>query len=157
MSFAAQPAAAPLLAGVGWLTAGGFSRPPYADLRPAGPAAAYAAIMLAACALAGAVLGLVFRWYARRLTLVSVGMYTRMRVAKRAAGGAHGVAAGGPAAPGGGTGGGTAGPGGAIDIRRQLAGVILGVAALPPITAVLAASRAHLNLADVAWCTWSRW
>jgi two-component system, OmpR family, sensor histidine kinase KdpD len=149
MSFAAQPAAAPLLAGVGWLTAVGFSRPPYADLRPAGPAAAYAAIMLAACALAGAVLGLVFRWYARRLTLVSVGMYTRMRVAKRAAGGAHGVAAGGPAAPGGGTGGGTAGPGGAIDIRRQLAGVILGVAALPPITAVLAASRAHLNLADV--------
>ncbi len=69
MSFAAEPAAAVLLAGIGWLTAAGFSRPPYAQLRPTGPAAAHAAVVIAASAVAGAVLGLVFRWQARRLTL----------------------------------------------------------------------------------------
>src|SRR5712671_3293967 len=57
----------------------GFSRPPYAQLRPAGPAAAHAAIVIGASALACACLGLVFRWYARRLTLVSMGTYTGMR------------------------------------------------------------------------------
>src|SRR5437868_4363102 len=39
MSFAAEPVAAVFLAGIGWLTAAGFSRPPYAQLRPTGPAA----------------------------------------------------------------------------------------------------------------------
>src|SRR5208282_3807360 len=79
VSFAAEPVAAVLLAGIGWLTAVGFSRPPYAQLRPAGPAAAHAAVVIGASALAGAALGLVFRWYARRLTLVSMGTYTGMR------------------------------------------------------------------------------
>ena len=63
MSFAAEPVASVLLAGIGWLTAVGFSRPPYAQLRPTGPAAAHAAIVIGASALAGAGLGLVFRWY----------------------------------------------------------------------------------------------
>ena len=35
-SFAAEPVAAVLLAGIGWLTTVGFSRPPYAQLRPTG-------------------------------------------------------------------------------------------------------------------------
>jgi two-component system, OmpR family, sensor histidine kinase KdpD len=130
MSFAAQPVASVLLAGIGWLTAVGFSRPPYAQLRPTGPAAVHAALVLGLSALAGAGLGLLFRWYARRLTLVSMGTYTGMRAAKRGADGTH------------------EGPG-AIDIRRRLAGVLLGAALLPPITVVLAASRQHLNLADV--------
>ena len=63
MSFAAEPVASVLLAGIGWLTAVGFSRPPYAQLRPTGPAAAHAAVVIGASALAGAALGLVFRWY----------------------------------------------------------------------------------------------
>src|SRR5580658_5707274 len=84
VSFAAEPVASVLLAGIGWLTAVGFSRPPYAQLRPTGPAAAHAAIVIGASALAGAALGLVFRWYARRLTLVSMGTYMGMR-ARRAA------------------------------------------------------------------------
>src|ERR1700719_3097123 len=63
MSFASEPIASVLLAGIGWLTAVGFSRPPYAQLRPTGPAAAHAAIVIVASALAGAALGLVFRWY----------------------------------------------------------------------------------------------
>src|SRR5271170_6323714 len=33
MSFLAEPVAAVLLAGIGWLTVVGFSRPPYAQLR----------------------------------------------------------------------------------------------------------------------------
>ena len=35
-SFAAEPVACVLLAGIGWLTVIGFSRPPYAQLRPPG-------------------------------------------------------------------------------------------------------------------------
>ena len=140
MSFAAEPIAAFLLAGIGWLTTVGFSRPPYAQLRPTGAAAAHAAIAIGATALAGACLGLVFRWYARRLTLVSVGTYAGMRAAKRAANGAQGDVT----APGGGT----AGSAGAIDIRRRLAGVVLAAVLLPLITVSLAAWRQHLNLAD---------
>jgi two-component system sensor histidine kinase KdpD len=166
VSFAAQPIASVPLAGIGWLTAVGFSRSPYAQLRPTGPAAAHAAIVVAIGALAGAGLGLVFRWYARRLTLVSMGTNPGLRagraMARRAAGGhgangahgGHGVqggqgAQGVQAAPGVVSGGGPASTVGAIDIRRQLAGVVLAAALLPPITVVLTASRQHLNLADV--------
>jgi hypothetical protein len=79
VSFAAEPVASVLLAGIGWLTVIGFSRPPYAQLRPAGPAAVHAAVVVGVTALAGAGFGLVFRWYWRRLTLVSVGRTTGMR------------------------------------------------------------------------------
>ena len=156
VSFAAQPIASVALAGIGWLTAVGFSRSPYAQLRPTGTAAAHAAIVLAACAVAGAGLGLVFRWYARRLTLVSMGTNPGLRAGRGTARrnpGSVGAAGGQAAAdtvPGGlASSGASGGAGGAIDIRRQLAGVILGAALLPPITVVLAASRQHLNLADV--------
>ncbi len=138
MSFAAEPIASVPLAVIGWLTAVGFSRPPYAQLRPTGPAAVHAAIVIGASALAGAGLGLGFRWYARRLTLVSVGSYTGTRAAKRAAKAAQGGAV-------------TvvdARPESAIDIRRRLAGVVLAAAALPLITVIMATSRQHLNLAD---------
>src|SRR5690349_14312111 len=79
VSFAAGPIASVPLAGIGWLTVIGFSRPPYAQLRPAGPAAGHAAVVVAASALAGAICGLVFRWYYRRLTLVSMGRTTGVR------------------------------------------------------------------------------
>ena len=150
MSFAAEPTASVLLAGIGWLTVVGFSRPPYAQLRPTGQAAAHAALVIGASALAGAALGLVFRWYARRLTLVSMGTYTGMQPARPD-----------PKTPKGSPGGHTApdakpegrpanlaGATGAIGGRRLVAGVILAAAALPLLTAVLAAWRQHLNLAD---------
>jgi two-component system sensor histidine kinase KdpD len=133
VSFAAEPVASVLLAGIGWLTVIGFSRPPYAQLRPAGPAAVHAAIVVGMCAVAGAGFGLVFRWYRRRLTLVSVGRTTGMRrdasseVVDAASGAASGAA---------------------IGIRRRLAGVLLAAVLLPVLTVVLAAARAHLNLAD---------
>ena len=85
VSFVAEPVAALALAAIGWLTAVGFSRPPYAQLRPTGPAAVHAAVVIGVTSLACAILGLVFRWYARRLTLVSMGTYAGRR-ARRAAG-----------------------------------------------------------------------
>ena len=57
---------------IGWLTVIGFSRPPYADLRPTGGTAAEAALTMAACALGGAVTGLLFRYWPTRVTLESV-------------------------------------------------------------------------------------
>jgi two-component system sensor histidine kinase KdpD len=57
---------------IGWLTVIGFSRPPYADLRPAGATAAHAAITMAACALAGASAGWLFRYWPTGVTLESV-------------------------------------------------------------------------------------
>ena len=130
VSFVAEPVASVLLAGIGWLTVIGFSRPPYAQLRPAGPAAVHAAVVLAASALAGAGLGLVFRWYWRRLTLVSMGRTTGMR--RGASDGAQPDAA----------------SGAAIGVGRRLAGVLLAAVLLPLLTVVLAAGREHLNLAD---------
>ncbi|MGD0064085.1 MAG: DUF4118 domain-containing protein [Streptosporangiaceae bacterium] len=168
MSFVSEPIASVLLAGIGWLTAVGFSRPPYAQLRPTGPAALHAAIVIGASALAGAGIGLVFRWYARRLTLVSVGTYAGMRAAKRAARnavqGVTAIGAGPRRGPGGPAGALDARPPSAlarpasaldarpaspIDIRRRLAGVVLAAALLPPITVLMAVWRPHLNLADV--------
>jgi two-component system sensor histidine kinase KdpD len=129
LSFAAEPVASALLAGIGWLTAVGFSRPPYGQLRPGGAAAAHAGIVLGVSALACALAGLVFRWYAGRLTLVSMGTYSSMRARRAASEGAQDPSAG-------------------IDRRRRLAGVVLAAAVLPLITAVLAVWRPHLNLAD---------
>jgi two-component system sensor histidine kinase KdpD len=132
MSFAAEPVAAVFLAGIGWLTATGFSRPPYAQLRPTGAAAAHAAVVLAACALAGAALGAVFRWQARRRTL----MYVSVRGGRREA-------------PAGSEGAGAMSSGeGAISVRRRLAGALLAAVLLPLLTLILTAARPHLDLAD---------
>jgi len=68
----AEPTAAIPLAVIGWLTAVGFSRPPYADLRLTGSVAARAAITLAAVAVCAAVAGGAFRSRAAGVTLESV-------------------------------------------------------------------------------------
>src|SRR5690348_9553411 len=141
-SFAAEPVACVLLAGIGWLTVTGFSRPPYAQLRPAGPAAGHAAVVLGVSALAGAGLGLVFRWYGRRLTLVSMGRNTGTRRGAPPGASASGALASGASADA------PAAPGAAIGVRRRLAGVLLAAVLLPLLTLLLAAGRAHLNLAD---------
>jgi two-component system, OmpR family, sensor histidine kinase KdpD len=128
VSFAAEPVAAVALAGIGWLTVVGFSRPPYAQLRPTGPAAVHAAVVVGVTAVSCAIIGLVFRWYLRRLTLVSMGTYSARRAR---------LAAPEPESEG-----------GAIDARRRLAGVLLTAALLPLLTYVLTVFRPHLNLAD---------
>ncbi len=128
VSFAAEPVAAVALAGIGWLTVVGFSRPPYAQLRPTGPAAVHAAVVVGVTAVSCAIIGLVFRWYLRRLTLVSMGTYSARRAR---------LAAPEPESED-----------GAIDARRRLAGVLLAAALLPLLTYVLTVFRPHLNLAD---------
>jgi len=114
MSALSEPTAAVPPGVIGWLTVIGFSRPPYADLQPTGATAAHAAITMAACALAGASAGWLFRYWPARVTLESMD-----RRKERG-----------------------------IDARRQLAGAALAVAGLPALTALLAAWRPHLNLAD---------
>jgi two-component system, OmpR family, sensor histidine kinase KdpD len=68
----AEPVAAIPLGVIGWLTAVGFSRPPYAELRMTGGVAGRAAITLAVVAVGAAVVGAAFRWRAAGVTLESV-------------------------------------------------------------------------------------
>jgi hypothetical protein len=138
VSFLAEPIAAVALAGIGWLTVVGFSRPPYAQLRPTGPAAVHAAIVVGVTAVSCAVLGLVFRWYLRRLTLVSMGTYSARRARRLAAPEPESEA-------------------GAIDARRRLAGVLLAAALLPLLTYVLTVFRPHLTWPTTCSSTWSSW
>ncbi len=150
-SFVAEPLAAAPLALIGWLTAIGFSRPPYAQLRPTGPVAWHAAIAVVASALAGAGLGVLYRWCAGRFTLVGMGASTdaARNGTARAAGdelterpeaGRLIPAYPEPARQ--------AGLAGAIDVRRRVYGVILALAAIPLLTLALVAARPHLDLAD---------
>ncbi len=64
-----EPAVAPLLGAIGWLTVVGFSRPPYAQLHPTGLLAVRGAIVMGACVLAGAAAGGMVRRIAARFTL----------------------------------------------------------------------------------------
>jgi two-component system sensor histidine kinase KdpD len=68
-SLVAEPAVAPLLGAIGWLTVVGFSRPPYAQLQPTGPLAVRAAVVMLGCSLAGAGVGVVVRRLAGSFTL----------------------------------------------------------------------------------------
>ena len=68
----AEPLTSVPLAAIGWLTVTGFSRPPYAELRPTGRAAADAAIVIGVTALGAAALGTLFRWLVTRFTLENV-------------------------------------------------------------------------------------
>jgi two-component system sensor histidine kinase KdpD len=71
-SFIAEPAVAPLLAAIGWLTVVGFSRPPYAQLRPTGPLAWHAGLVMLACGLAGVGVGAMVRRISSSFTLFVV-------------------------------------------------------------------------------------
>jgi signal transduction histidine kinase len=68
-SMVAEPAVAPLLGAIGWLTAVGFAGPPYGQLRPTGPLAVQAVVVMAACAVGGAAIGLIVRRVASSYTL----------------------------------------------------------------------------------------
>ncbi len=151
VSFVAEPISALPLALIGWLTAIGFSRPPYAQLRPAGPLSEHAAIAIAASALAGAGLGWLYRWCAGRFTLVGMGAPSDAGPSDPARAAGHGhterPAAGLLATP-------QVEPGKsaslarAIDARRQLYGAALALAALPLLTLALVAARPSLDPAD---------
>jgi signal transduction histidine kinase len=173
-SVLAEPAVAPLLGAIGWLTVVGFSRAPYAQLHPTGPAAARAAIVLCACTLAGVGAGALVRRIASSYTLWIVDVpEDRWPSAAdlaaeppgvrpdAAAGQSKLTAAVPPSPPGAGLprrGLPQQGPprrwsrylsslSGGIGGRRLLAGVIL-VAGLPLLTAALVAGQSWLSLAD---------
>ncbi len=173
----AEPAVAPLLGGIGWLTAVGFAGPPYGQLRPTGPLAWHAVVVMGSCAVAGAAIGLVVRRVASSYTLWIVDVPGDAWPAGAAdpgipAGqpGALQPAASQPAAPQPDAGDAGVperstvmpgspepGPGwrgrrlpslsGGIGTRRRLAGVLL-AAGLPLLTAALVAGRPNLGLAD---------
>ncbi len=73
-----EPAVAPVLGAIGWLTVVGFSRAPYAQLRPAGPHAVLAALVIAGCTAAGLTGGAVLRRVASRYTLFIVDVPGRL-------------------------------------------------------------------------------
>jgi two-component system, OmpR family, sensor histidine kinase KdpD len=146
-SFVAEPVAAIPLGVIGWLTAVGFSRPPYAQLRVTGSFAADAAIVMAICVLVGAGLGLLLRWSASRPILEDVG--------ERDDAGQPGAELE-PADD-------TPAPAGrpaserspvmakvayAVGTRRALLGVLLAAVVLPLLTALLVVAQPHLSLTD---------
>jgi signal transduction histidine kinase len=150
VSFMAEPFAAPALALIGWLTTVGFSRPPYADLRPTGPFAVHAAIAVTASAAGAAGLGVLYRWSAGRFTLVGMGAPTDIRPGDWVAGGdsAAGQSAPGRIAPRYLPRVEESGLAGAIDARRRLSGAALALAAIPLLTVALVAASPGLDLYD---------
>ena len=148
-SFLAEPLAVIPLAVVGWLTAVGFSHPPYADLRLTGPRAANAAIVMGACALTAGGLGLLMRWSSNRPILENVGAggeAGQPGAEPGPAGDGRGRLAGGPP---------TVGYGAlmvkaayAVGARRALLGVLLALVGLPLLTALLVLARPDLSLTD---------
>jgi two-component system sensor histidine kinase KdpD len=139
----AEPLAALPLGVIAWLTVIGFSRPPYASLRPTGGLATGGAITLAATVAGGALAGMVFRTLARRFTLEDVdvpvdeslpgldGPADRPRPESERRRWRRGAAWT-----------------GAINTRRRLAGVGLALIGLPLLTTLLVAAHDHLNFAD---------
>ena len=129
-SFVAEPVAAIPLGVIGWLTAVGFSRPPYAQLRVTGSFAADAAIVMVICVLAGAGLGLLLRWSASRPILEDVGERDDAgRPAPERSPVMAKVAY-------------------AVGTRRALLGVLLAAVVLPLLTALLVVAQPHLSLTD---------
>jgi two-component system, OmpR family, sensor histidine kinase KdpD len=155
-SLVAEPAVAPLLGAIGWLTVVGFSRAPYAQLHVTGAVAVRAAIVMCACCVAGAAAGAGVRRIASSFTLWIVDVSDDGRPPREAAGspGLTPEPATAPRAPGPGVArrwaraiSGLSGLSSGIGRRRLLAGVIL-VAGLPLLTAALVAGQQRLSLAD---------
>jgi len=148
-SFLAEPLAVIPLAVVGWLTAVGFSHPPYADLRLTGPRAANAAIVMGACALTAGGLGLLMRWSSNRPILENVGAggeAGQPGAEPGPAGDGRGRLAGGPPAVG--YGALMVKAAYAVGARRALLGVLLALVGLPLLTALLVLARPDLSLTD---------
>jgi two-component system sensor histidine kinase KdpD len=141
-SATAEPAVAPVLGGIGWLTVAAFSRPPYAEVQVSAPGMALAALVLAACTAGGVVAGVIVRRAASSFTLWIVDVSPSQPAGESAASDK-------PASQQ------TARTqrriadlSGGIGVRRVLAGVLLAVAGLPLLTLALSAHGMHLDLGD---------
>ena len=155
VSAVAEPAVAPLLGAIGWLTVIGFSRPPYAQLRLTGTHAGTAALVIGGCVVIGVGAGVVVRRLASSVTLWIVDVPGERPAGDEAADGpvtglTDGSAYGTPTA-------GTPTAGrrdrripdltGGIGVRRLVAGALL-VAGLPLLTLALSVGGLHLDLGD---------
>ncbi|MGH3265978.1 MAG: sensor histidine kinase [Trebonia sp.] len=83
LAVVAEPVTALPLGVIGWLTTVGFSRPPYADLRPTGSLAERAAVTLALVAVGAAAAGAAFRRRAEGITLETVDRHSRSGLSRR--------------------------------------------------------------------------
>jgi two-component system, OmpR family, sensor histidine kinase KdpD len=139
-SMVAEPAVAPVLGVIGWLTVIGFAHPPYAELQPASRLAGLAALVIGGGTVAGILTGVVVRRLAASVTLWIVevpgqlGDSTDSRSAGRPAGPP-------PVRPRR-----LAYLAGGIGVRRVLLAGALLVGGLPLLT--LALSSLHLGLGD---------
>ena len=143
-SLVTEPAAAAVLAAVGWFMVVGFSQPPYSQLHLTGPWAVRAAVTLAACSLLATGAGMAVRRLASACTLRIVGLYEKPGPPAGGHPGSGESGAWSRAAPV---------PAGreavaGVGRRRQLTGVLFAAAALPLLTVTLAAGRWHLSLDD---------
>jgi len=154
-SLVAEPAVAPLLGAIGWLTVVGFSRAPYAQLHMTGPVAVRAAITMIGCCLAGAAAGAGVRSIASSYTLWIVDVPDDALPRMEAAGVPPDPAPGpaGPRAPGAAVARrrwarALSGLPGGIGRRRLLVAAVIVVAGLPLLTVALVAGQQRLSLAD---------
>jgi two-component system, OmpR family, sensor histidine kinase KdpD len=141
-STVAEPAVAPVLGGIGWLTVAGFSRPPYAEVQLSAPGSARAALVLAACTAGGVAVGVIVRHLASSFTLWIVDVPASQPTgddtasvrpaSQRTARGQRRIAD----------------LSGGIGARRVLSGVLLAVAGLPLLTLALSAHSLRLDLGD---------
>jgi two-component system, OmpR family, sensor histidine kinase KdpD len=144
-STVAEPAVAPVLGVIGWLTVIGFSHPPYAQLQPASRLAGLAALVIGGGTVAGILTGVMVRRLAASVTLWIVEVPGQLGDSADS-----GITDSGPAASSQGrppvrsrrlaylTGG--------IGVRRVLLAGALLIAGLPLLT--LALSGLHLGLGD---------
>jgi two-component system, OmpR family, sensor histidine kinase KdpD len=150
-SAVAEPAVAPVLGAIGWLTVAGFSRPPYAELQPTARLAAMAAIGIGASMICGIAVGVIVRRVAASFTLWIVEIPGQSPPGGPFEAGDAGAdpllqapAAAGPP---------TRAPRrfgdltGGIGARRVLAGVLL-AGGLPLLTLALSNRSLHLDLGD---------
>jgi two-component system, OmpR family, sensor histidine kinase KdpD len=142
-SMAAEPAVAPVLGGIGWLTVAGFSRPPYAEVQVSVPGVARAALVLAACTAGGVVVGVIVRHLASSFTLWIVDVSASQLAGDSSA--SDKPASQRPAARRQRR---IADLSGGIGARRVLAGVLLAAAGLPLLTLALSAHGLRLDLGD---------
>ncbi len=138
----AEPAVAPVLGAIGWLTVAGFSRAPYAQVQVSAPGMARAALVIAACTAGGVAVGVIVRQLASSFTLWIVDVSAsqpegdQLLSSERADRGTARRQRR------------IADLSGGIGVRRVLVGVLLAVAGLPLLTVALSAHGLRLDLGD---------
>jgi signal transduction histidine kinase len=141
-SMVGEPAVAPVLGVIGWLTVAGFSRPPYAQLQPGAPGMARAALVIGVCTAGGVAVGVLVRHLASSFTLWIVDVSASQPEGGQLAGDEPASQQAAPRQRR------MADLSGGIGVRRVLAGVLVAVVGLPLLTLALSAHGLRLDLGD---------